>query len=126
MSKTADLRKLITAQLNTTAGATYYLTAPDDADYPYKTFELSRIALGDLARDDVDLCIDLWDKHTDTKRIDEIADRLEDLFNAANLPQETILPTFFRESRYPVIDEDKTIKHIQMHFMVQNYEIKEE
>lgn len=126
MSKTADLRKLITAQLNTTAGATYYLTAPDDADYPYKTFELSRIALGDLARDDVDLCIDLWDKHTDTKRIDEIADRLEDLFNAANLPQETILPTFFRESRYPVIDEDKTIKHIQMHFTVQNYEIKEE
>lgn len=126
MSKTADLRKLITAQLNTTAGATYYLTAPDDADYPYKTFELSRIALGDLARDDVDLCIDLWDKHTDTKRIDEIADRLEDLFNAANLPQETILPTFFRESRYPVINEDKTIKHIQMHFMVQNYEIKEE
>lgn len=126
MSKTADLRKLITAQLNTTAGATYYLTAPDDADYPYKTFELSRIALGDLARDDVDLCIDLWDKHTDTKRIDEIADRLEDLFNAANLPQETILPTFFRESRYPVIDEDKTIKHIQMHFTVQNYENKEE
>jgi len=126
VSKTADLRKLITAQLNTTAGATYYLTAPDDADYPYKTFELSRIALGDLARDDVDLCIDLWDKHTDTKRIDEIADRLEDLFNAANLPQETILPTFFRESRYPVIDEDKTIKHIQMHFTVQNYEIKED
>lgn len=126
MSKTADLRKLITAQLNTTAGATYYLTAPDDADYPYKTFELSRIALGDLARDDVDLCIDLWDKHTDTKRIDEIADRLEDLFNAANLPQETILPTFFRESRYPVIDEDKAIKHIQMHFTVQNYEIKED
>lgn len=126
MSKTADLRKLITAQLNTTAGATYYLTAPDNADYPYKTFELSRIALGDLARDDVDLCIDLWDKHTDTKRIDEIADRLEDLFNAANLPQETILPTFFRESRYPVIDEDKTIKHIQMHFTVQNYEIKED
>ena len=126
MSKTADLRKLITAQLNTTAGATYYLTAPADADYPYKTFELSRIALGDLARDDIDLCIDLWDKHTDTKRIDEIADQLEDLFNAANLPQETILPTFFRESRYPVIDEDKTIKHIQMHFTVQNYENKEE
>lgn len=126
MSKTADLRKLITAQLNTTAGATYYLTAPDNADYPYKTFELSRFNFGDLARDDIDLCIDLWDKHTDTKRIDEIADRLEDLFNAVNLPQETILPTFFRESRYPVIDEDKTIKHIQMHFTVQNYEIKEE
>ncbi len=126
MSKTADLRKLITAQLNTTAGATYYLTAADDADYPYKTFELSRFNLGDLARDDIDLCIDLWDKHTDTKRIDAIADQLEDLFNAVNLPQETILPTIFRDSRYPVVDEDKTIKHIQMHFTVQNYENKEE
>lgn len=126
MSKTAELRKLITRQLNTTAGKTCYLAAPDDADYPYKTFELSRFNLGDLARDDIDLCIDLWDKHTDTKRIDEIADQIEELFNAVNLPQETILPTIFRESRYPVADDDKNIKHIQMHFTVQNYVNKEE
>lgn len=126
MSKTADLRKLITAQLNTVPGATYYRNAAADATYPYKTFELSRANLGDLARDDIDLCVDVWDHGADTKAVDLIADSIEDLFNAVNLPQETILPTFFRDSRYPVKEEDKTIQHIQLHFLVQNYTLKEE
>lgn len=123
MSKTADLRKLITAQLNTITGNTYYRTAPDTAEYPYKTFELSRFNLGDLARDDIDLCVDVWDHGTDCKAVDQIADQIEELFNAANLPQAHILPTFFRDSRYPVSEEDKTIQHIQLHFTVQNYTI---
>lgn len=126
MSKTAALRKLIVSQLNTVSGGTYYLHAPDDAQYPYKTFELSRVALGDLARDDIDLCVDVWDRTSDPKRADEIADRIEELFNAANLPQEEILPTFFRDSRYPVADEDKTLQHVQLHFSVQNYKTREE
>lgn len=121
MSKTADLRKLITAQLNATEGKTYYRTAPDNAKYPYKTFELSTTNLGDLARDDIDLCIDVWDHARDSKAVDAIADSVEDLFNAANLPRAHILPTFFRESRYPVTEDDKTIQHIQLHFLVQNY-----
>lgn len=126
MSKTAALRKLIVSKLNTVPGGSYYLHADDRASYPYKTFELSRISLGDLARDDIDLCVDVWDIAADSKQVDEIADQIEVLFNATNIPQETILPTFFRESRYPVVDEDKTIQHIQMHFTVQNYENKEE
>ena len=121
MTKTAALRTLITAQLNTTAGGTYYRYAPKDAAYPYKTFNLSRISLGDLARDDIDLCVDVWDHGSDTKAADRIADELEELFNAVNLPQETILPTFFRDSRFPVEEDDKTIQHIQLHFSVQNY-----
>lgn len=126
MSKTAALRKLITSQLNTVLGETYYLHASADASYPYKTFEFFRVSLGDLERDDIDLCVDVWDIAADPKRVDEIADQIETLFNASNLPQETILPTFFRESRYPVADDDKTIQHIQLHFTVQNYENKEE
>ena len=123
MSKTADLRRLITSQLNTVIGATYHRQAPDDAAYPYKTFELSRANLGDLTRDDIDLCVDIWDHSDDMKAVEAIADSIEDLFNAANLPQEHILPTFFRDSRYPVTEDDKTIQHIQMHFIVQNYTI---
>ena len=121
MSKTADLRKLITTQLNTVSGETYYRHAKNDALYPYKTFELSRIALDDPARDDVDLCVDIWDHCADSKAVDDIADDIEILFNGSNLPQDHILPTFFRESRYPVNEDDKDIQHIQMHFVVQNY-----
>lgn len=121
MSKTANLRQLIVAQLNTTTGATYYRNAPDNAAYPYKTFELSRANLGDLARDDIDLCVDIWDHAADSKAVDLIADAIDELFNATNLPQDNILPTFFRDSRYTVTEDDKTIQHIQLHFSVQNY-----
>ena len=121
MSKTANLRQLIVAQLNTTTGATYYRNAPDNAAYPYKTFELSRANLGDLARDDIDLCVDIWDHAADSKAVDLIADAIDELFNATNLPQDNILPTFFRDRLYTVTEDDKTIHDIQMHFTVQNY-----
>ena len=122
MSKTADLRKLITAQLNTIQGVTYYRNAPKDASYPYKTFELSRVDMGNSHRDDVDLCVDVWDHDTDQKKADEIADQIEELFDSVNLPQATILPTFFRDNRIPVNEPDLTIQHIQLHFLVENYE----
>ena len=121
MSKTAELRKLITEQLNTVPGATYYRRARDNASYPYKTFALSRIALGDLSRDDHDLCIDIWDRSADPKTVDSIADSIEELLNAANLPQSTILPTFYRDSRYPVDEDDKLLQHVQLHITIQNY-----
>lgn len=121
MSKTAELRQLITAQLNTIPGVTYYREAPDDASYPYKTFELTTANLGDLNRDDIDLCVDIWDHNTNSKAVETIADAVENLFNAKNLPQTGILPTFFRDSRYQVTEDDKTIQHIQLHFLVQSY-----
>lgn len=124
MSKTADLRKLITAQLNTLDGETYYRIASDSASYPYKTFVLSRVSLEDLSRDDFELCIDLWDKGPNMKAIEEIADQIETLFSAANMPNETILPTFFRENRYPVDEQDKDLQHIQMNVLIQMYENK--
>lgn len=121
MSKTADLRQLIAAQLNTVAGETYYRYAPTAAVFPYKTFELTTATLSDRARDDIDLCVDVWDSGTNGKAVELIADAIEDLFNARNLPTATILPTFFRETRYPVAEDDKLIQHIQLHFTVQNY-----
>lgn len=121
MSKTADLRKLITTELNKTPGVTYYKNAPKTAAFPYKTFELSRVDFGNSHRDDLDLCVDVWDHASDPKAVDEIADQIEELLEFANLPQDTILPSFFRENRYPVNDPDITIQHIQLHFLVENY-----
>lgn len=121
MSKTTDLRGLVTRQLNTLPGMTYHLRAPDDAIYPYKVYSVTRIELGDLSRDDYDVCVDVWDRSENWKRIEGIADDIGDLFNAANQPQDTILPTFFRASSYPVEDPDKELQHYQLHFTVQLY-----
>ena len=120
-SKTLDLRRLIAEKLGTVTGGTYYRTAPNNAPYPYKVFSLDRVNLADLARDDIDLTVDVWDRGLDPKRVEQIADEIEELFNAANLPQESILPTIFRDSRYPIMDDDKQLQRIQLHFLVQNY-----
>lgn len=125
MSKTADLRELVTEKLNTIRGASYYRKAPDDANFPYKTFDLSRMDAGNSHRDDIDLCVDIWDRCIDPKSVDEIADKIEELFDVVNIPRDTILPTFFRTSRYPVEDQDKNIQHTQLHFLVELYTKKE-
>lgn len=121
MSKTAALRKLVRETLQTVQGETYHRSSPSDAKYPYKTFTLRSVTFTD-ARDDFDLCVDIWGRG-DWKVIEEIADQIEELLREANLPQDTILPTFYRESRYNLDDDDKTLQHIQLRFLVQLYEI---
>lgn len=120
MSKTKILCKLITEKLQTVAGGTYHRLAPNNAEYPYKTFRLSSVSFTD-ARDDQELEIDIWDRSLDPKTAEDIADQIEALFNDANLPAPPIYPTFFRESRQPVDDPDKNLQHIQLHFLVQLY-----
>lgn len=123
MSKTAALRKLVREILQTVQGETYHNTASSNATYPYKTFTLKSVSFTD-ARDDFDLCVDIWGRG-DWKIIEEIADQIEKLLTNSNLPQETILPTFFRENRYNLDDPDKTLQHIQLRFLVQLYEQEE-
>lgn len=123
MSKTADLRKLVKEQLDTAPGKTYHRQAPGDAAFPYKTYTLKSVSFTD-ERDDFDLCVDIWHRG-DWKVIEEAADQIEKLFNNTNLPQSTILPTFFRENRYNLEDPDKTLNHIQLRFLVQLYELEE-
>ena len=123
MSKTADLRKLVRDLLQTTQGETYHREASERAAYPYKTFTLNSVSFMD-ARDDFDLCVDIWHRG-DWVVVEELADQIEKLFQNANHPQATILPTFFRESRYNLDDPDKTLKHIQLRFLVQLYELEE-
>ena len=123
MSKTAALRKLVRETLQTVQGETYHQKASERAAYPYKTFTLSSVSYTEV-RDDFDLCVDIWHRG-DWQVVEEIADQIEKLLQNANLPQSTILPTFFRENRYNLEDPDKTLQHIQLRFLVQLYELEE-
>lgn len=124
MSKTKALRRLVTSLLQTTPGGVYYREAPMDAAYPYKTFTLSGVTFTD-ARDDLVLDVDVWDRSTDTKAAEDIADEIEALFRDANTPAPPIYPTFFRDARFHLDDPDKNLQHIQLRFMVQLYETEE-
>ena len=122
MSKTAKLRKLVRETIQSVPGESYHQSAPADAVFPYKTFTLKSVTFTE-DRDDFDLCVDIWGRG-DWKTVEEIADQIEELFRGNNLPQDTILPTFFRDSRHNLEDPDKSLQHIQLHFQVQLYEIE--
>lgn len=122
MSKIFELKKIITSYLKQSDGEVYYETASSEAVFPYKVYSFENIDLGDIERDDLILLVDVWGKD-DVNVVEEIADSIENTFNNLNAPTTTSFPTFFRISRKPIDDEDKTIKRRQLKFLIQNYYI---
>lgn len=121
MSRTNDLKKLIQTKLKTLTTNVFFEQATDNAIYPHIVFSFREISLNDLSRQDYTLDIDVWDKGTSTTTIDNLADSVEDLFHTENLPQENVLPTFYKIDRKSVDDPDKSIKHRLVRFQIQNY-----
>ena len=122
MSKTNALRKIIYKNINSIV-KTYFRKADKENIYPHAVYDFENIDLGDISRDDLILIIDIWDKGNDTSNIEEIADQIEEMFNAANLPNEEVLPTFYRIGRKSIDDVDKTLMRRQLKFQIQNYYI---
>ena len=122
MSKTNFLRAVVTSNLDTIV-KTFYRYADVKENLPCCVYDFESIDLGDIMRDDLILIVDLWGKGTDTSQIEEMADQIEAIFNAANLPNNYILPTFYKVSRKPIDDEDKTLIRRQLKFQIQNYSI---
>ena len=125
--RTNELRKLVRLLLGRFKDEhgikeIYYELARDDKMYPHIVFSFDNINTGDLYRHDLSLVIDIYDKSDSAYLVEQIADDVEDMFNALNLPQDTILPTFYLEARRSVLDEDKKIRHRQIDVIVQNYE----
>lgn len=119
--RTNELRKLIRTMLLPICSNVYYRLADEKALYPHIVFEFRRLDLGDLSRQDYTVEIDVWDKNV--SNIEDMCDNIERIFNNNNKPQESILPTFFIESRDSIEDEDKTIQHRLIKVSCQNYEV---
>lgn len=120
--RTNDLKKLIQTKLKTVTTYVYHEVANEKALYPHIVFSFDRIDLGDLSRQDYVLVIDVWDKGTSTTQVDNLCDSVENLLQAKNLPQDNVLPTFYLMDERNVWEEDKTIRHRQIRFQIQNYD----
>lgn len=125
MTKTNELRKLIKKLILPVCSNVFYETASAGALYPHVVFSFSGADKGDLYRDDISMYVDIWDKSRYAEKVEELSDKLEVAFNNQNLPQDSILPTFFVSSRTTVADEDKQIRHRMLTVEIQNYERKE-
>ena len=120
--RTNDLKYLVQSKLETLTANVYHEIANEKKLYPHIVFEFRRIDLGDLWRQDYILEVDIWDKQDSSQRVDNLADQVENLLQAENLPQNNVLPTFYLIDRQNIPDEDKEIKHRRVQFQIQNYE----
>lgn len=120
MGKTTSLRRIIQRKLDAVIKS-YYQKADKGAIFPHSVFDFETIDLLDINRDDLILIIDIWGKGNNTSEIEDLADQIEEMFNAANMPEDDVLPTFYRLSRTPIDDEDKTLIHRRLKFQIQNY-----
>lgn len=110
MSQTNELRKVVRSAIVEAVGfdAVYYQNADAAALYPHIVFAIDRVDLNDFNRADYRLIVDVWDKGDSIAAAEDLADAVCAAFNNINAPQDTILPTFFMESRREVLDPDKT------------------
>lgn len=113
------LLELILKTLKTKHGRVYHENAPQNAEYPYIVFNINDGLKSH--RDDLILIIDIWDRNDSSMRIEDLTDMIDTLLDEANLPNEFVLPTFYRQQRLKVEDEDKTLKRRQLRFNVQAY-----
>ena len=120
--RTNNLKYLVQSKLKTLTANVYYEIANEKALYPHIVFNFRRIDLGDLWRQDYILEVDIWDKQDSSLRVDDLADSVENLLQAENLPQSNVLPTFYLIDRQDIPDENKEIKHRRVQFQIQNYE----
>ncbi len=120
-TRTNSLKKLIQEKLKTLTTNVFFEQATDNALYPHIVFSFRTIDLGDISRQDYILEVEVWDKGTSTFQADDLTDKVEDLFHTENLPQESVLPTFYKIDRNTIYDEDTSIKHRLIRFQIQNY-----
>lgn len=123
ISKTYELRKVITKLLKEANEKVFYENATDKTPYPYIVYEFDTVTFENINRDDVILTIDIWDKGKDSEKVEKIADKIEDLLNFKNNPTGKVLPTFYLASRNSIRDEDKNIRRRELRFLIQNYYI---
>lgn len=91
--------------------------------YPHIVFSFKPIDLGDLSRKDYIVEVHIWDKGTSARRVEELSDRVENIFRRErNMPQKEFLPTFFLIDRNPAPDEDREIRHRVIRIQSQVYE----
>lgn len=122
VTRTNALKKLVQTKLKTLTSQVSFEIADDKALYPHIVFDFRRLDLGDLSRQDYILEVNIWDKGTSSVQVDELADNVENLLQAQNLPQDHVLPTFYLIDRQNIPDDDKAIKHRRIQFQIQNYE----
>lgn len=124
-----ELQRQIKTFLSTKATRVYFRKAPENATYPYVTFDLPQSIENFSNREDFVLEIDVWDNTNLTTTIDTLVGEIDGngaVISSTGLHRKLIFvddlsAKIYRESRLAIEDENENIEHRQLRYNVQCY-----
>lgn len=115
-SKTIELRKDIQKLLKEIYDQVSYRRASNDTAYLYVVYSIKDIG------ESKELEINIWDKNSDTTKIEEIADKIEKLDKEIVTNENHSFSLWNNNDRQWIDDEDKNILRINMTFELRYFE----
>lgn len=107
-----NLRKLLHPYLKSIHPRVYFQDAPDDAQFPYLTYDFTQITNDGEEFETVALDIDGWDMPAggDTTALENLMESVNDALNKKTLTAEGLAITFYLDRKIPLRDDNPAIK----------------
>jgi len=107
-----NLRKLIHPYLKSIHPRVYFQDAPDDAQFPYLTYDFTQITNDGEEFETVALDVDGWDMPAggDTTALETLMQTVNDALNKKTLTAEGLAVTFYLDRKIPLRDDNPAIK----------------
>ncbi len=107
-----NLRKLLHPYLKSIHPRVYFQDAPDDAQFPYLTYDFTQITNDGEEFETVALDVDGWDMPAggDTTALEALMESVNDALNKKTLTAENLAVTFYLDRKIPLRDDNKNIR----------------
>ena len=107
-----NLRKLLHPYLKSIHPRVYFQEAPDDAQFPYLTYDFTQITNDGEEFETVALDVDGWDMPAggDTTALENLMESVNDALNKKTLTAEGLAITFYLDRKIPLRDDNPAIK----------------
>src|SRR5690606_35280043 len=107
-----NLRKLLHPYLKSIHPRVYFQDAPDDAQFPYLTYDFTQITNDGEEFETVALDVDGWDMPSDgdTTALEILMQTVNDALNKKTLTAEGLAITFYLDRKIPLPDDNPAIK----------------